>query len=355
MESIEESYICQGQEFDAIMDTLAGHPLAAKLFPGLSEEALHQHFRAYRSVDSFQADAMYRACQYLLQNTVSTFTCSGQEYLDGTPSLFISNHRDIVVDSLLLQYQLVTLGQPTTHVVIGANLFEMPLMAQLAKVNKMIAIPRGGGLKAYYSNLMQLSTLLHRLVVGQRQSVWIAQRNGRTKDGLDRTDPALVKMVSSAGSHPVQTLAAMHIVPLSISYQWEPCAPLKARELCLRQQGPYTKAPGEDTQSILSGITGHKGHVHLAVCPPLTLAELQATQGNPHSVAALIDSRINRAYCIHDTNQAAALMLQGQSIQHLPVAQQFTRYIDQACQDHPLGPQYRQTLLSIYANPCSNA
>ncbi len=336
------------------MDTLSRHPLAAKLFPGLSAEALHQHFQDYHDVDSFQADAMYRACQYLIQNTVSSFTCSGQEYLDGTPSLFISNHRDIVVDSLLLQYQLVTLGHPTTHIVIGANLFEMPLMAQLAKVNKMITIPRGGGLKSYYSNLMQLSSLLHSLVVGQGQSVWIAQRNGRTKDGIDRTEPALVKMISSTGTDPVQTLAAMHIVPLSISYQWEPCAPLKARELCLRQQGPYTKAPGEDTESIVSGITQHKGHVHLAVCPPLTLAELQATQGNPHSVADLIDSRINQAYCIHDTNQAAALMLKGQSIQHLPVAAQFTDYIHQACLRYPLGPQYRHTLLSIYANPCLN-
>jgi len=354
MESNVEYQPCQGQEFKAIMATLAQHPLAAKLFPHLSAEALQQHFLAYDSIHSFQSDAMYRACQYLLQNTVATFTCTGQEHLDGHPSLFISNHRDIVVDSLLLQYQLITLGLDTTHIVIGSNLYEMPLMSQLAKVNKMIGIPRASGGKAFYNSMMQLSALLRSIVCGQGQSVWIAQRNGRTKNGIDQTEPALIKMIASTGSDPVTALHTMHIIPLSISYQWEPCAPQKARELCLRQQGPYAKTPGEDTQSILNGLTSFKGDIHLTVCPPLTLAELQATQGQPRAVARLIDSRIALGYHLFDNNTFADTLLNGNPLPDTPAAQQFLHHLDQACAQHPDLPNYRQTLLSIYAGPLHN-
>jgi len=335
------------------MAQLADHPLAAKLFPHLSAEALKQHFMAYDGIPAFQSDAMMRACRYMLQHTVTSFTCSGQQHLDGTPTLFISNHRDIVLDSLLLQYQLITLGLDTTHTVIGSNLYEMPLMAQLARVNKMIGIPRHSGGKAFYHSMMQLSALLRQLVCDQHQSVWIAQRNGRTKDGIDRTDPALVKMIARSGSDPVSALHSLHITPLSISYQWEPCGPQKARELCLRRQGPYTKIPGEDTQSILSGLTAFKGHIHLTVCPPLTLSELQATQGQPAHVARLIDSRIALGYHRFDTATFAAHLLAGTLLPSTPPAQQFLHYLDQACASNPGLPHYRRTLLSIYAGiPC---
>ena len=123
------------------MNGLAGNELALKLFPELTAEALKERFAAYDSIRTFQGDVMYRGCRFMMAQTMETFTCSGQEYLDGKPCLFISNHRDIVVDSMMLQYQLITLGLDTTYLVVGSNLYEMPLMAQLAKVN--------GGRKAY--------------------------------------------------------------------------------------------------------------------------------------------------------------------------------------------------------------
>ncbi|MBR1834583.1 MAG: 1-acyl-sn-glycerol-3-phosphate acyltransferase [Bacteroidales bacterium] len=333
------------------MAALADQPLAAKLFPDLSHEALKQRFLAYDGVRSFQSDAMYRACQYLIQTTITDFSCSGTQYLDGQPSLFISNHRDIVVDSLLLQYQLVTQGLDTSYIVIGSNLFEMPLMAQMAKVNKMIGIPRASGGKAFYNSMMQLSRLLRTLVVGQGQSVWIAQRNGRTKDGIDHTDPALIKMISRSDPDPVRALETLHIVPLSISYEWEPCAPQKARELLLSAQGPYTKQPGEDTQSILSGLSAPKGHVHLTVCQPLSSTELEELHGSPDGVASLIDSRIAQGYTIYDNSRLAAALLAGSPIKHTPQLLRFEHYLDEACSRYPLGPDIRQTLLGIYAAP----
>lgn len=351
MELNEEQYSCQGQEFKSIMAALADHPLAAKLFPDLSAEAVKQRFLSYDGVRSFQSDAMYRACQFLIQSTFTDFSCSGTQYLDGKPTLFISNHRDIVVDSLLLQYQLVSQGLDTSYIVIGANLFEMPLMTQMAKVNKMIGIPRVSGGKAFYNSMMQLSHLLRTLVAQRGQSVWIAQRNGRTKDGIDHTDPAIIKMVSRSDPDPVRALDSLHIVPLSISYEWEPCAPQKARELVLRAQGPYTKQPGEDTQSILSGLSGHKGHVHLTVCPPLTRDELEQLHGDTDGVAALIDSRIAQGYTIFDNSRLAAALLSGSPIKHSPQLLRFEHYLDEACSRYPLGPEFRQTLLSIYAAP----
>ena len=119
------------------------------------------------------------------------------------------------------------------------------MMDLMAKTNKMYSIGRGGTPREYYRSLINMSEHLRHLVTQQGESVWIAQRNGRTKDGIDRTDPALIKMIASSGTgqDPVTALNEMHITPISGSYEWEPCGLLKARELCLRGQGPYTKAP----------------------------------------------------------------------------------------------------------------
>ena len=333
------------------MNGLAGNELALKLFPELTAEALKERFAAYDSIRTFQGDVMYRGCRFMMAQTMETFTCSGQEYLDGKPCLFISNHRDIVVDSMMLQYQLITLGLDTTYLVVGSNLYEMPLMAQLAKVNKMIGIARGGGRKAYYRSLMELSTVLRQIVVSEGHSAWIAQRNGRTKDGCDQTDPALVKMIAATGDDPVKGLVSMNIVPLSISYEWEPCAAQKAREVCLRRKGPYEKVPGEDSQSIINGIMDFKGKVHLSVCKPLEPSEIEATKGVPAAVAALIDSRIAEGYRLFDTNRMAAALLKGEPLPESQESERFVKYLEKTCEKYPLGPEYRQTLLEIYANP----
>ena len=345
MNRFEKYYPYQGEEFRQVMAALAEHRIAQSLFPELSQDDLRRRFAAYRDVRDFQADAMYRGCRYVVEHTMSQFTWSGAEHLDGSPSLFISNHRDIVLDTMLLQYLLISIGRDTTHVVVGTNLFEMPLMAQMARVNKMFGIDRGGNRMEYYQSLIEMSAYLRHLA-------WIAQRNGRTKDGIDRTDPALLKMIAATGnpSDPVGALHAMHIVPLCVSYEWEPCGRQKAREVCLRRQGPYVKAPGEDTQSIVNGIMDFKGRVHLSVCPPLTLDELATTDGDFHQVAALIDRRIAQGRTTFDNNRIAKAMLDGTPLPDSKATADFQRYIDDACAQYPDCDNYRTTLLQIYAN-----
>ena len=352
MNRFEKYYPYQGEEFRQVMAALAEHRIAQSLFPELSQDDLRHRFAAYRDVHDFQADAMYRGCRYVVEHTMSQFTWSGVEHLDGSPSLFISNHRDIVLDTMLLQYLLISIGRDTTHVVVGTNLFEMPLMAQMARVNKMFGIDRGGNRMEYYQSLIEMSAYLRHLVTERRESAWIAQRNGRTKDGIDRTDPALLKMIAATGnpSDPVGALHAMHIVPLCVSYEWEPCGRQKAREVCLRRQGPYVKAPGEDTQSIVNGIMDFKGRVHLSVCPPLTLDELATTDGDFHQVAALIDRSIAQGRTTFDNNRIAKAMLDGTPLPDSKATADFQRYIDNACAQYPDCDNYRTTLLQIYAN-----
>ena len=352
MNRFEKYYPYQGEEFRQVMAALAEHRIAQSLFPELSQDDLRRRFAAYRDVRDFQADAMYRGCRYVVEHTMSQFTWLGAEHLDGSPSLFISNHRDIVLDTMLLQYLLISIGRDTTHVVVGTNLFEMPLMAQLARVNKMFGIDRGGNRMEYYQSLIEMSAYLRHLVTERRESAWIAQRNGRTKDGIDRTDPALVHMIAATGGETdaVGALDAMHIVPLCISYEWEPCGWQKAREVCLRRKVPYVKMPGEDTQSIVSGMKDYKGHVHLTVCPPIRRDELLATGGDSHKVAELIDQRINEGRHVFDNNRIAKAMLTGAPLPEGEATAAFQRYVDDACAQYPIGDDFRTTLLQIYAN-----
>lgn len=356
MESFDIYYPCKGQEFKDTMRQLAESrifaTLASELFPECSLDECRHLFYGFEDVRQFQSVAMFRGCQWVIRNTMSSFTYSGAEHLDGRPCLFVSNHRDIVLDAMMLQYILVSEGRDTSHVVVGSNLFEMPLLALLAKANKMFGIGRSGTPREYYSSLMNMSAYLRHLVTQRGESAWIAQRNGRTKDGLDRTDPALIKMIAATGDRhdPASALAEMHIVPVSVSYEWEPCGLLKARELCLRRQGPYAKQPGEDTNSIVTGIRDFKGRVHFAICPPLRDDELDAAHGSFDTVASLIDCRIHDDCRLWPNNTVAAQLLDGLR-PDTPEAQSFLDYLDNACRQYPDLPDYRATLLSIYANP----
>lgn len=329
------------------------------LYPGLSPQALRERLMAIDSVDSFQREVMYRASECVIQRTTTRFTFSGEEYLRHCgPSLFISNHRDIVLDAMLLQYIQLHCGGSTSHMVVGSNLFEMPLMQMLAEANKMYGIGRGGSPREYYKMLMEMSAQLRSWVTEHGESVWIAQRNGRTKDGHDRTDPALVKMIAASGdrANPAQALADMHIVPVSVSYEWEPCGWLKARETFLtRREGGYAKQPGEDTQSIVTGIKAPKGRVHFTICPPIEAGELEAVKGDSEAVATLLDHRISGRYRLWPNHYAAYDILHGPDryagAYTAAEREAFMHYLDDACRQFPLGPDYRQELLRLYAAP----
>lgn len=270
-----------------------------------------------KSSHELQASFMNDAIKRILALTTDGFTHSGLGYLRrGGNYLFVSNHRDITLDAFLLQHLLLEEKGDTSYIVFGDNLLAMPAAAELFRCNKMISMHRGGTPRAFYESLAHLSRYIHFLVGVQHQSVWIAQKNGRAKDGLDRTAPAILKMLAMGSeSSPLDALAELNIVPMSISYEWDPCDAMKANELAMSAEGEYKKAPGEDLASVVTGIQGRKGKVHLSIGKPLSDNELKPVGGVDifEHVARMLDSRIVGAYRLMPSNYAACDMLAGAS------------------------------------------
>nr|AMP54951.1 hypothetical protein [uncultured bacterium]AMP55016.1 hypothetical protein [uncultured bacterium] len=203
-------------------------------------------------------------------------------------------------------------GFDTTEITFGANLMMNSLIIDIGKSNKMFKVERpGGSIKEFYRSSKHLSDYIRHVITEKKQSVWIAQRNGRTKDGNDATDQGIIKMFCmSCLDDKIKAIDQLHIVPVSISYEWESCDILKTLELYEAQFSKYTKKPGEDLNSILTGIVQSKGRVHIELCDPISHAELAKfenfTNNEYHkAVALLLDSRINTAYRLYPNNYIA--------------------------------------------------
>ena len=313
----------EGDEVPAALQRIADSDvfplLASFVYPGDPIEAVRQRIKSFTTVREFQHDTMSKVNEQVIKRSMTDFTCSGLERLSPTENyLYVSNHRDIMLDASLLQYFLVISGFDTTEITFGANLMTHPVVVDVGKCNKMFRVERpGGDIKDFYRVSSHLSEYIRYTICQKHQSVWIAQRNGRTKDGRDATDQGIVKMFSmSEPKDKIKALADLHIVPVAVSYEWEPCDVLKTLELYESQYTRYTKKPGEDLNSILTGIMQPKGHVHFELCRPRSLAELTAfehqTNNEYHrSVAGLIDQRINSAYRLYPNNYVAHDLLYG--------------------------------------------
>lgn len=318
--SFEDLRPYQDDEINPAMNRIADSPyfisLMSWLYSGDVLQKKLSEFRNIQSVKEFQMRMMDSAIKSIVGKTTDGFTCHGLERLDPESSyLFVSNHRDIVLDSALLQIALVSHGFDTTEITFGSNLMQGDIVIDIGKSNKMFKVIRGGNPRDFYRNSVYLSRYIRHVLMSKKQSVWIAQRNGRTKNGHDSTDQGLVKMFAlSGGNHLVENIEELHIVPVAVSYQYETCDNLKARELYLSRDHKYLKAPGEDLHSILTGITEPKGHVHMEVTAPLKyseLKELEKLEKNEffNGVARLIDKRIYEGYKLWNTNYIAYDML----------------------------------------------
>ena len=355
-------------EIPAAMQRIVTDPyfplVCRNLFPGRPVTELAALLGSCRSAEDFQQRFMYDAIYALAHKTTDGLSVSGMERLDPAKQyLFVSNHRDIMMDAAFLQVLLVDAGRKTSEITFGANLMQGQLVIDIGKSNKMFRIerpttvtsPRDFLLKSKY-----ISEYLRYAVTQKKESVWIAQRNGRTKDGMDLTDQGIIKMFGlSGGSDKVEALAELNIAPLSISYEWEPCDELKALELYAKSSGkPYLKKPGEDFNSILTGIQQPKGRVHLSVCEPLRREELEALRGLPSApfnkaVAELIDSRIRPAYRLYPNNYIAADLLSGKRTHSYTNAERdaFLKHIDGIVKTKEYPEEIRDILLKMYANP----
>ncbi len=359
------------EEIPAAMQRIAASPsfpiLAAYVYPNEPVETVRQRIAGYKTVKEFQEETMSMVNERVISNSTTGFSCSGLEKLSPAKQyLYVSNHRDIMLDSSLLQYFLVQNGFDTTEITFGANLMMNPLVIDIGKSNKMFKVERpGGSIKEFYRCSKHLSDYIRHVLTEKGQSVWIAQRNGRTKDGNDTTDQGIVKMFCmSCPDDKIKAIDQLHIVPVSISYEWESCDILKTLELYASQFAKYTKKPGEDLNSILTGITQPKGRVHIELCDAIThdeLAQLEHMTNNEYhkAVATLIDKRIRTAYRLYPNNYIAHDLRYGS-----------TRYSDHYTQEEKEKfmerlkklEQYdtcdieklKNIFLGIYSNPVTN-
>ncbi|MCD8318193.1 MAG: acyltransferase [Paraprevotella sp.] len=314
-------------EIPAAMQRIADNSLfpmlASYVFPDADIAAVKEELLSIRSITEFQARIMAPMNRQIIGQTMTEFTYGGIDQLSPDMKyLFIGNHRDIVLDSSLMQYTLFCNGHETSEITFGSNLMQNQLIVDIGKSNKMFKVERpGNNAREFYRSSQQLSEYIRQVICELHRSVWIAQRNGRTKDGFDLTDQGLIKMLGmSRKGDKVNAMDELHIVPVAISYEWEPCDILKVLELYEKQQmGYYLKKPGEDINSILTGMLQPKGKVHLEFCEPLKYDDFAVYDAYTLSdfnraVAALIDRRIHRAYRFMSNNYIAHDLNYGQDL-----------------------------------------
>lgn len=339
--------------------------LAAFVFPEKTPDSVGELVRSIDNIYDFQTKVMYVANCRIIESSIDEFTSGGLDRIDRDRRyVYMSNHRDIMLDASLLQNILISNDMDTTEITFGANLMRGGLVIDIGKSNKMFKVERpGGGMREFYRASEHLSKYIRHTITGKRQSVWIAQRNGRTKDGLDRTDQGIINMLRMSGDcDKARSLSELNILPMAVSYEWEPCDILKTLELYARSKGPYIKKEGEDLNSILTGIVQPKGRVHFQICEPISenelfrLADLSSNDFNKQA-AYLIDCRIWSEYRLWPNNYIAYDILHQTSdyADHYTQSQQeafigHMRKLDQYADIAELGT-LREIFLGIYANP----
>jgi len=349
-------------------------PRMAKWAPALMRVFIRRwlirRFGQITRVDDLQAGLAGYVGE-LVESTTSRVTHSGLENLSKKNAhLFISNHRDIVFDPMVVNYLLFQNGFHTTRIAIGDNLLANRVFAEMMRLNKSFVVRRSmTSPREMRDAYLTLSSFISHSI-DTNHSIWIAQREGRAKDGIDVTDPAIIKMFymsrKKSGQSFDEALNRLHIVPVSIAYEYDPCDADKATELEVRARtGIYQKAEGEDTDQIMKGLTGYKGHVHVHFGAPIADAP-----DNPKTLAARIDHEMHANYHLHASN-LVAYQLRGvhpesretpDSVSENVVTAETWSPADleaakaemerrlEAC-----SPESRPYLLDMYANPVVNA
>ncbi|MDF1831561.1 MAG: 1-acyl-sn-glycerol-3-phosphate acyltransferase [Porticoccaceae bacterium] len=320
---------------------------------------LHSMKRSFTNVNNLAAfqTIIGDQLQKLLDKDGSQLTVSGLDKLDPEQSyLFISNHRDIAMDPALTIFALHQRGMDSLRIAIGDNLLTKPFVCDLMRLNKSFIVRRSvAGRREKLAALKHLSAYIRFSLQEENQSIWIAQREGRAKDGLDGTETALLKMLALCKSKNEsfgEALKSLNVVPVSLSYEWDPCDGAKAKELYAHQaEGGYEKGEHEDIASIYQGIVGNKGHIYI------TFGDLlNEPFDDAASMAAEIDRQIIGNYQLQATHWIAYERLHGLSEKVVQVRetleadwQAVAQAFDARLSTIP--EKHRETLLAAYANP----
>ena len=357
--------------FDRLVQNEQFCQVLAYLYPGVPVEAIRQKMHQCKTNLEFQKAFCYEFLKNLLAK--ASLGCDADfSNLDlRNRYTFISNHRDIVLDSALLHVMLFDAGcDTTTEIAIGDNLLKLPWVKDIVRLNKSFIVQRSLPMRQMLAASKLLAEYMHFVIAEKNDNVWIAQREGRAKDSNDRTAEAILKMMTMGGEGSIkERLLSLHLVPLAISYEYDPCDFLKAQEFQLRRDvADWKKGPMDDVISMQTGIMGYKGHIHYhcAPCIDQWIDSLPADMSKTDFYAAVaqhIDHEIWRGYRLYPSNYVALDLLRGNNdmASHYTEADRtaFEKYLEgqlAKINDLPNADTafLRERMLEMYANPAIN-
>lgn len=351
------------------LSKLAEFPLlpaiSQKVFPNEEPDYLKKALKSINTIDEFQVLVMQKFVRWVIETTAKNFSYDSIANIDPNKKfLALSNHRDIILDPAITQLVLYANGIPMTEIAVGDNLITNQTIEWLIRSNRMIKVVRGISARELYLSSQLLSKYIRLNITENRSSIWLAQRQGRTKNGYDITEQGLLKMLDMSGQADFQTnFEELNIIPMSISYEIEPCDILKARELVISRKHKYVKGKDEDWNSIMTGILQPKGNIHLNIGTQLTSEEIaEAAKCDKNDRYQLIrhavDLRVIDGYKLWKNNYVAYDLLNHSfkysEMYDISDIEKFVAYMEHQLDtvEKELNREdLRRIFLEIYANP----
>jgi 1-acyl-sn-glycerol-3-phosphate acyltransferase len=357
-------------EVNEAIQASVNHPMMKALmgftFPDVDEEVWKDQLKRTHSIRDFQCNFIYKSVQKVLEKSSEGLTTSGFEKLQpNTSYLFISNHRDIILDTSLLNVSLFDHGLVMTASAIGDNLVKKSFLKTLSKLNRNFIVQRGLPPRELLESSKLMAEYIAQLLLRENRSVWIAQREGRTKDGNDATHSGVLKMLAmgSDEANLMDYFKKIKIVPVSISYEYDPTDALKMPQLIAEANDEiYIKEKNEDFITLLSGIIGQKKRIHISVGDVLDTEldkiaqEFDNNKNQIQALAQVIDASILQSYKLWPTNYIAYdLLNKSNTYSHLYTENEkslFERRLEMKIDEN--NPQMLESFLAMYANPVVN-
>lgn len=356
--------------YNRLLDNQQFQRVLSYFYPDIPLEKIGARMRACTTNLAFQKVFGYEFVTFVLNRAAKSWDMNHSAISPEHNYTFMSNHRDIVLDSAILSKLLIDAEFKTTcEIAIGDNLLSLPWVKDLVRVNKSFIVKRSASFREMLTSSKTLSRYMHFAIQEKKENIWIAQREGRAKDSDDRTSESILKMMSMGGEGSiVERLTQLHIVPMTISYEYDPCDYLKAAEFQLKRDNPdWKKGPQDDIISMQTGIMGYKGHVHYHCSPCIDeyLQTLDSEMPKNELYATIvrhIDREIHRHYRLFPNNYIAHDLLTGKDEQtaHYQPADKvnFERYLSEQLEKITV-PQpdiafLRERILTMYANPLRN-
>lgn len=362
------------EELPQIYEELIADPAfqvaIASVIPGVPFEMIAQKMRACKSKWEIQKAFCYGLLWEIGHKATNGLTLDHSALKDKKAAYtYISNHRDIVLDSGFLSILLMDQGMDTVEIAIGDNLLIFPWIKKLVRINKSFIVQRGLPMRQMLESSARMSRYMHYTIGKKKQSIWLAQREGRAKDSNDRTQDSVLKMLAMGGEGEIiDRLMEMNIAPVAISYEYDPCDYLKAWEFQLKRDIPdYKKSTADDLKNMQIGLFGFKGRVHFQAAACINDELPQMDRSLPKNelftrISALIDQRIHANYRIYPNNYVALDLLEGNetfSQQYTAEdKQRFRAYLEQQLALIEIPDKdllfLREKMLQMYANPLKN-